>query len=431
MMEVLILAGLILLNGLFALGEIAIVAARPARLQERAEHNELGALAALALKENPNRFFSTTQIGITLIGTLAGAFGGASVAESLTGVLQRYALLAPYAQGLGVGVVVVLITYFSLVFGELTPKRLALANPETLAIRLAPFFSRLSRLAAPLVTLLTWSTQAVLQIFGVQPALEPPVTDDEIRLLMIQGAQAGIFEPLESEMVHGVLRMGDQRARTVMTPRHEIVWLDLQNPLEESLEKIRTSGYSRFPVCNEQLDNVLGMAYAKDLLARQLACEPLDLTAHLREPLFVPEGMPALEMLERFRTSRTHVALVTDEYGGVEGLITLHDLIENIAGDIRSAGATEGPSAVLRADGSWLLDGDYPVDELQALLGIPELPGREQAGYETVAGLVLTLLDHIPHRGERVVWQAWTFEVLDMDGLRVDQILASLSPQST
>jgi len=425
-MELLILAGLILLNGLFAMAEIAVVAARTSRLQERADRGETGAQAALKLKAEPNRFFSTLQIGITLIGTLTGAVGGAAVADNLALFLARTPVLAPYARSISLTLIVIAITYFTLIFGELTPKRLALTNPEGIAVQLAPLLAWLARWTAPLVKVLTFSTQVVLRLLGARQHEGPPVTEEEIRLLMLEGTEAGVFAPLESEMVEGVLRMGEQRARTVMTPRHEIVWLNLEDPLESNLAKIRTSGYSRFPVCEGQLDDFLGLAYTKDLLARQLTGQPLDLRVGLREPLYIPEGMPLLDMLERFRSARTHAALVLDEYGSVEGLITMHDLVEDIAGDIRSAGPTEGPSAVQRADGSWLLDGDYTVNDLEDLLALTTpLPNREFYGYETVAGLVLALLDHIPTRGECVAWDGWLFEVVDMDGLRVDQILVT------
>ncbi|MBN1260067.1 MAG: HlyC/CorC family transporter [Anaerolineae bacterium] len=422
-MEILIVLALILLNGLFALAEIAVIAARPARLQERAYQGEQGALDALKLQEAPNRFLSTIQIGITLIGTLAGAFGGASVAEDLAPLLGQIPFLEPYASALSVGLVVVLITYCSLVLGELTPKRLGLTRPEDLAIRLAPWMVRLSVWTRPVVVVLTASTEAVLSLFGIRQEDTPPVTDEEIRLLMMQGAQAGVFAPLESEMVEGVLRMGDQRSRAVMTPRHEIVWLDVTDSIEENLEKVRESGYSRFLVCRGALDNVLGLAYAKDLLARYLSGQAIDLTKGLRQPIYVPETMPALDILTRFRKSRVHVALVLDEYGGVEGLITLRDLLESIVGQLMSAGEVTGPTVVARADGSWLVDGDYPVDGLESLLSVRELPARERAGYETVAGMVLLLFDRIPKRGEHVIWEGWKFEVVDMDGLRIDQVL--------
>lgn len=424
-MELLALFILILCNGLFALAEIAVIAARPARLQERAYRGERAALDVLQLQEQPERFLSTIQVGITLVGTLTGALGGATFAEQLTLRLREIPFLEPYAPALGLGIVVVLITYFSIVLGELAPKRLGLTDPEAVAMRLARLMLFLSRITAPLVSLLAASSKAVIAFLGVRREVEQPVTDEEIRLLMLQGAEAGVFDVMESEMVEGVLRLGDQRSRTVMTPRHEIVWLDLQAPLEENLVKVRESGYSRFPVCDGTLDKVLGMIYAKDLLARVLSGEPLNLAQNLRQPLYVPETMPALEMLEQFRRSQVHVALVLDEYGGVEGIITFRDLLESLVGQIASAGETGGPTAVPRPDGSWLLDGSYPVGQLEDILGMLELPARERIGYETVAGLVLALCDHIPRRGEWVQWQRWKLEVVDMDGLRIDQVLVS------
>lgn len=424
-MELIVLIVLILCNGLFALAEIAVIAARPARLQERAYRGEHAALDVLKLQERPERFLSTIQIGITLIGTLTGALGGAAFAEQLARRLQEIPFLARYAQALGLGIVVLLITYFSIVLGELSPKRLGLTYPEPVAIHLAPLMLVLSKAAAPLVSLLSASSNAVIALLGIRRKVEQPVTDEEIRLLMLQGAEAGVFAAMESEMVEGVLRMGDQRSRTVMTPRHEIVWLDLQTPLAENLAKVRASGYSRFPVCDGALDKVLGMIYAKDLLACTLAGKAIDLRVGLRQPLYVPETMPALEMLGQFRRSQVHVALVLDEYGGVEGILTFRDLLESLMGQITSAGDMAGPTAVRRADGSWLLDGNYGVGNLEDVLGALELPERERIGYETVAGLILALCDHIPQRGERVCWQGWEFEVVDMDGMRIDQVLVS------
>ena len=425
MMELLVLFILILCNGLFALAEISVIAARPARLQERAYRGERAALDVLKLQEKPDRFLSTIQVGITLIGTLTGALGGATFAEQLTLRLREIPFLEPYAQALGLGIVVVVLTYFSIVLGELAPKRLGLTYPEPVAMRLSGLMWILSKAAAPLVSLLSVSSNVVIKLLGIRSETEQPVTDEEIRLLMLQGAEAGVFAEMESEMVDGVLRMGDQRSRTVMTPRHEIVWLDLQAPLEENLVKVRESGYSRFPVCDGALDDVLGMIYAKDLLARFLTGQPLDLTQDLRQPLYVPETIPALEMLEQFRRSQVHVALVLDEYGGVEGIITFRDLLESLMGQIASAGENIGPSAVSRADGSGLLDGHYSVAKLECAMGSFELPDRDRIGYETVAGLILALCDHIPRRGERVQWQGWQFEVVDMDGLRIDQVLVS------
>ncbi len=424
-MDLLIIFILILISGTFALTEIAVVASREARLRERLHRGDRGAKIVLELKAAPNRFLSATQIGITLVSIVAGAFGGASTAERLADFFRDIPLLAPYASSLGMGVVVAIISYLTLLLGELVPKRLALSNPEGFASALAPFIDWMARLMSPLVSILTGSTQAVIRLLGVKEGQEPPVTDEEIRLLMAQGAQAGVFEELESEMVNGILRLGEQRARTLMTPRHDIVWLDLDDPMEENIRKLKESGYSRFPVCRDGLDNVMGMAYAKDLLARLLEGRPLELETGLREPLYIPETMPALEIMEQFRDSRIHVALVLDEYGGVEGLITLRDLLEGIIGELPTVGMVQGPKAVQRSDGSWLIDGDFPADNLGELLGLESLPYRDLVGYETVAGLILALLDHIPRRGESVVWEGWRFEVMDMDGLRIDQVLVT------
>jgi putative hemolysin len=421
--EILVLVVLILANGLFAMSEIAVVSARKTRLQQQAQEGNKRAQVALELANAPNQFLATIQIGITLVGIMAGAFGGATIAEELAGVLEQVPLLAPYGEAIGVGVVVLTITYFSLVIGELVPKRLGLNNAERVAARLAPFMHALSRLASPFVRFLSLSTDLALRLLRVRPEQETPVSEEEIKLLLQQGTRAGAFEPAEQEMVEHVFRLGDATVEALMTPRPGVVWLDLDDPAEEARRVVATCGHSRLPVARGDLDHVLGMVYAKDLLADGLDGRPFDLEANLRPALYLPESITALEAVEQLRVNRTDAALVIDEYGGFEGLLTSEDILEAIVGDILAPGELVEAEAVQREDGSWLLDGMLPIDEVKDLLGIDSLPhGRSQ--YQTLGGLVMLCLGRIPSAGDHFHYRGWRFEVVDMDRLRVDKVLA-------
>jgi putative hemolysin len=414
---------LILLNGLFAMAEIAVISSRKTRLQQRADAGDRGARAALALAETPNRFLSTVQIGITLIGILAGAFGGVTISQELAAALRQIKAIAPYSDVIALTIVVMGITYLSLVIGELVPKRLAMNNPERIAGAMAAPMRLLSILSAPLVHLLSASTEVVLKVLGIRPSDEPPVTEDEIRLLLAQGTKAGIFREVEQDMVESVLKLDDLRASALMTPRPDIYWLDIDDSPDEIRAKIISSPYSRFPVASGSLDEILGEVQAKDLLARSLAGEPFDLQAGLRSPLYVPEIMPALRVLEALRQSSTQMALVIDEYGSVQGLVTINDILEAIVGDIPTADELAYPQVVQREDGSWLVDGMLPIDELKELFHIDSLPGEEQGLYQTVAGFVMMQLGTIPSAADHFTWAWLRFEVVDMDGPRVDKVL--------
>jgi putative hemolysin len=421
--EIFILVVLILANGLFAMAEIAVVSARKTRLQQQAEEGNKRAQVALELANAPNQFLATVQIGISLVGIMAGAFGGATIAEELGGVLEQVPLLAPYGEAIGVGVVVVTITYFSLVIGELVPKRLGLNNAERVAARLAPFMRTLSRLASPLVRFLSLSTDLALRLLRLRPEQETPVSEEEIKLLLQQGTRAGAFEPAEQEMVEHVFRLADATVEALMTPRPEIVWLDLDDPADETRRVVATGGYSRFPVARGDLDHVLGMVYAKDLLTDSLDGRPFDLEATLRPALYLPETITPLEAVEQLKVNRTDAALVIDEYGGFEGLLTIEDILEAIVGDIPEPGELVESEAVQREDGSWLLDGMLPVDEVKDLLQIDSLP-YEGYQYQTLGGLVMLCLERIPSAGDHFRCCGWRFEVVDMDRFRVDKVLA-------
>ncbi len=424
--EILIVLLLISINGLFALSEMAVVSARKTRLQQRAEDGDKGAEAALALSQDPSRFLSTIQVGITLIGILSGAFGGATIAQSLASLLEPIPWLAEYANALAVGIVVIVITFLSLIIGELVPKRVALNNAESISSRIAAPMNTLSRLASPIVSFLSGSTEVVLRILGIKPSSDPEVTEEEIKMMIVQGAQLGVFEETEQEIVERVFRLGDRRASSLMVYRTDIVLLDIQNSPEVNLQKIVDSGYSRFPVCNGSPDEVLGIIQVKDLFAQQQACEPLDLESIIQPALFIPEAMPALRLLEYLREKKSHLALVIDEFGGLIGLVTINDILEAIVGDIPTMDDKVYDSEIVeREDGSYLLSGTLSTEELRDLLDLDNLPEEEEVGYETLGGMLMSEIGHIPSTGDVIHWQNWRFEVVDMDGYRVDKVLVT------
>lgn len=423
--EIVVVLLLIIANGVFAMSEIAIVTARKVRLQQWAVEGVPRASAALSLANAPNEFLSTVQVGITLVGILAGAFGGATIAEVVGEQLNTLPLISPYGEAIGLAVVVLVITYLSLIIGELTPKRLALNNPERIAVAVARPMRSLSTLASPVVRLLGWSTDVVLRLMGVHPSPESPVTEEEIELLIEQGAQAGVFHEAEEDIVKSVFRLADRRVGALMTPRTEIVWLDLDDAPEEIRLKIAASGHSRLPVAQGSLDNVLGIVGAKDMLSRAVEGRALDLKAIMRHPLFVVESLSGLQLLETLKKSRTHIALVVDEYGGIQGLVTVNDILESIVGELPTRDEPVEPQAILRDDGSWLLDGMLLIDEFEELFEFDKLPEEEKGRYQTLGGFVMTHLGHIPISGEHFEFGGWRFEVMDMDAKRVDKVLAA------
>jgi putative hemolysin len=433
-LEILIIFLLLVANGIFAMSEIAIVSARKARLQQLADAGNAQARAALELATNPNRFLATVQIGITLVGILAGAFGGATIAEEIAARLSVVPFLAPYGETIGVGVVVLGITYFSLIIGELVPKRLALNNAERIASAVAAPMQALSTITAPAVRLLSISTDIVIRLLRVKPSAEPSITPEEIKVLIEQGTESGVFEEVEQDMIESVLRLDKRRVGAFMTPRTQIVWFDLEDTLEDIRRKIVSSQHSRFPVVKDSLDNVLGIVRTKDLLAQSLASQSLELRALLRPPLFIPESMSALKVLELFKQKGTHIALVTDEYGGIQGMVTHNDILEAIVGYIPSAGEPTEPQATRRDDGSWLLDGLLHIDKLKDIFDLEKLPDEEHGNYQTVGGFVMSQVRSIPTVGQRFKWGKLWFEVVDMDGHRVDKVLVApvepVSPDS-
>ena len=425
-MEIVILLLLIGVNGVLALSEMAVVSARRARLQQWASQGDQKARGALELATEPGRFLSTVQLGMTLVGVLVGAFGGATLAEPVARLLRRIPALAPYAGPASLGLVVLAIAYLTLVVGELVPKRLALFNPERVAMAVATPMRLMARIASPLVHLLNASTEGALRLLGVAQASAPPVTEEEINVLINEGVAAGVFEAAEPDLVRRVFLLADLEVEALMTPRLDISWLDLDEPLAENQRRIVASPYSRFPVGRSSLDNVVGILRVRDLLARSLSGKPLDLAASAAPPLFVPESLSALHLLERFKQSRRRTALVVDEYGGIQGLVTLTDVMEAIVGDLPSSGAPADPDVVRRADGTLLLDGTLPVDELKHALHLHRpLPNEERGDYQTLGGFMMMQLGRIPAVGDSFDYASWRLEVRAMDGHRVDKVLAA------
>ena len=421
--EVIFIVLLLLANGVFAMSELAIVSARKPRLRQMCNNGDSKACAALELATSPDRFLSTIQIGITLVGILAGAFGGATIAEHLGDQISRVPALAPYGEALGVAIIVVTITYFSLIIGELVPKRFALNHPERIAKLVARPMNVLSRAMSPIVYLLSVSTSAVLTLLRMKAPAEPPVTEDEIKVLIEQGTQAGVFEKSEQEIVKRVFKLADRTVGTLMTPRPDIVWLRAKASREEIRKKVVENHYSRFPISDESLDQVLGVVKAKDMLGPCLSGEEMNLYSVMKTPLFVPESRSALEVLELFKTSATHLALVVNEYGSIEGLVTTNDILEAIVGDIAPANPQFETQATQREDGSWLFDGTLPIDEFKEVFTVPSLPGEGRRNYQTLAGFILYYLGRVPRAADHFQWNGLRFEIMDMDGKRIDKVL--------
>lgn len=417
--EIFIIAVLILVNGVLSMSEAALVASRKVRLQQGVNEGDKTAEMALHLLEKPNVFLSTVQIGITLISVLAGAFGGATIAEALAVELAKITIIEPYSQTLALGLVVLVITVLTIWLGELVPKRLGLHSPERVARAVAGPMLFISRVFSPLVKMMGGLTDFVLRLMGIKPSDEPPVTEEELQVLLEQGRQAGVFEESEQEMIEGVFSIGDQRVYSLMTPRTEIVWLDITDSVEEIRQKIAASPYSRFPVRDDSLDNIVGVVRARDLLLTNLAGEKINLKHNLHPAIFIPESAQASQALEMFKGGKAELMLVVDEFGSVQGLITLNDILSEIVEGI----GTGEPQATQRQDGSWLLDGMLPVDDFKEIFNLRELP--EEGDYETLGGFVMFSLGRIPQTTDRFEWNGMQFEVMDMDARRVDKVLVT------
>lgn len=421
--EILIIFVLLLANGVFAMAEIAVVSSRKARLKALAAEGSPTAQAALALALEPTRFLSTVQIGITLVGIMAGAFGGATLSEELALWLTQFPALAPYSKVIAMLIVVGSITYFSLIIGELAPKRIALTNPERRAMLVAKPMTFLSKIASPFVWFLTVSTNVLLKVFRLGKDVEAPPSEEEISHMIEQGTTAGVFHKAERAMVEGVLRLDELPVTEIMTRRTKIVWLNIADSDEVNWRKIVASGHSHFPVYEGTRDQVIGMVSVKSLWANAAAGVANELKNHLVKPLFVPSSITAVQLLESFKKTGKHLALVTDEFGSIQGLVSLIDVMEAIVGDLPEPGDRRMPDAVQREDGSWLVDGSMLLEEFKRRFAVGSLPREDSETFETLGGFMVDRFGHIPSAGEYLVWNGWRFEIIDMDRHRVDKVL--------
>ena len=420
--ELLMIFILILVNAVLAMSEAALVASRKARLQQQVGEGNKSSALAIKLIEDPNIFLSTIQIGITLIGVLAGAVGGATIAESLAAVLHNIPYISEYSTSIALGIVVLSITILTIWLGELVPKRLGLNSPEKIAQVVAGPMLFLSAVFSPFIKLMSGATNFVLRLMGVNPSTEPPITEEELQVLIDQGTQAGVFEESEQDMVEGVFSLGDQRVYSLMTPRTEIVWLDINDTLEEIRQKIAECPYSRFPVRQDTLESIVGIVKSRDLLVASLFGNEIKLKEFVKPAFYIPETMFASRALEILKEKNTELLLVVDEFGGVQGLLTINDILEEIVGEMEGA----EPQATQRQDGSWLLDGMLEIDEFKEIFDLNSLPHEDE--YETLSGFVMTSLGRMPQATDNFEWNNFRFEVMDMDGRRVDKVLVTALP---
>ncbi|HEU0027429.1 MAG TPA: hemolysin family protein [Ktedonobacterales bacterium] len=421
--EVAIILALILLNGFFAASEIAVVSSRRSRLERRAQGGQRGARQALDLAGRPDRFLATVQVGITLISTIAAAFGGARLSAALAGMLQGIPAIAPWAGGIAFAVVVVLITYFTLVLGELIPKRIALNHADGVAARVAPAMNALARAARPVVALLTGSVNIGLRLLGQAGARAEPITEEDIVYMIHEGAVGGVVEEQEERLIRRVFRFTDRRVEQVMTPRADIAAVEIGEPLSVVRERFLSTGHSRLPVYEGALDEVRGVLFARDLLREQEAGKPPDIRALLRPPLFVTERQHIDDLLATFQREGAQLAFAVDEYGQISGLVTLQDVLEELVGEIKSEYGTEEEGAIRRLDdGSWMVDGGTDWETVHEQVGLPAIPPDELGEYATIGGLILTRLGRIPHEGDTLTDGDFQFDVVDMDGRRIDKV---------
>ena len=425
-LEIILIVALLLANGLFAMAEMAVVASRKARLKNMVDEGSAGARLALALANSPGRFLSTVQVGITFVGVLASAIGGASIADRLGEIFEQIPAIAPYANVLSLTIVVAAITYLSVIIGELVPKRIALNNPERIASALARPMHSLARFLSPLVNLLSFSSDSLMAALGIRKPKEAVVSEEEVRVLIDEGLSAGIFKKAEKEMVEGVFELDEQSAGDLMTPRARMIWLSLDDTDEENWRRIAGSGHSHFPVYQETRDNVVGMVSVKSLWANLSLAGRVELRALVTPPLYVPTTMPAGKLIEAFKKSAKHISLVVDEFGGLQGLVTLNDVMMAIVGNLPEREQRHEPKAHLRQDGTWVVDAMLDIDDVKKSLGIDEdLPGEETNRFSTLGGFILHQLGHIPRETEKFLWDRFEFEIIDMDRQRIDKVLVT------
>lgn len=430
-LEVTIILLLLLANGFFAMAEIAVVSARKSRLRRLADQGNGRARVALELAEAPNRFLSTVQIGITLVGIFAGAFGGATLAAELAGPIAKISFLATYADKIAFGLVVAVITYCSLIIGELVPKRFGLSNPEGIAMMVARPMNWLSQFAGPVVGFLSASTDALLRLLGFKPEKEAAISEEEVRVMMQEGVRAGAFNKVESQIVHSALQLDQLPVREIMTPRPKVIWLNQDDAHAQVWHKIVVSGHSHFPVYRGNRDNAVGVVSVKAIYANLAAGVGVNLRDLMITPLVVPESQTVLQLVETFKQSGKHIALVTDEFGSIVGLVTLNDVMEAVVGEFPTQGERAKPEARKRDDGSWLIDAMIDVRAVEKALPGFRFPGEVSSEYQTLAGYVVKTLGHVPKEGETFETQGYIFEVLDMDRHRVDKVLVLPSQPAT
>ena len=421
-MEYFIILFLLILNGLFAMSEIALVSSKRARLEEKAKKGNSGAKTALKLLEEPERFLSTVQIGITLVGIIAGAFGGLTLADDLAPTLEKISWLAPYAHQAAIAIVVTIITYFSLIIGELVPKTIAFNNPEGITITLAPFMKFLSWITTPVVAFLSLSTKIFLKVLMIKEKDETPVTEEELKILIEKGTQFGTLEHNESELLKRIFRFGDRRAYDIMTNRQDVVLININDPIEKIKQQVFENTFSRYPVCDDSPDNIIGIFTIKDFFHKLNTESNFLLKDILSQPLFIPDNLTGVTIFEKFRDAKTYVAVVIDEYGSFEGIITLHDLIENIFGDLPDKHEAEEVAIFKRDDGSMLIDGSILIDELKEQL---QISFADEENFSTLGGFMMYQLNRIPKIGDKFEFESYLFEIVDMDGKRVDKVLVA------
>ena len=421
-MEYFIILFLLILNGLFAMSEIALVSSKRARLEEKAKKGNSGAKTALKLLEEPERFLSTVQIGITLVGIVAGAFGGLTLADDLAPTLEKINWLAPYAHQAAIAIVVTIITYFSLIIGELVPKTIAFNNPEGITITLAPFMKFLSWITTPVVAFLSLSTKVFLKVLMIKEKDETPVTEEELKILIEKGTQFGTLEHNESELLKRIFRFGDRRAYDIMTNRQDVVLININDPIEKIKQQVYENTFSRYPVCDDSPDNIIGIFTIKDFFHKLNTDSNFLLKNILSQPLFIPDNLTGVTIFEKFRDAKTYVAVVIDEYGSFEGIITLHDLIENIFGDLPDKHEAEEVAIFKRDDGSMLIEGSILIDELKEQL---QISFADEENFSTLGGFMMYKLNRIPKIGDKFEYESYLFEIVDMDGKRVDKVLVT------
>ena len=421
--EIVVIILLIIINGLLAMSEASLLAARKAKLQQMVNEGDKAAGITLELLKEPNTFLSTIQIGITLIGVLAGAVGGATISETLAVSMSTLPYIGEYSESISIALVVIVITILTIWLGELVPKRLGINSPERIAKIAAGPMIFISTVFSPLVKLMSGATELVLTLFGIKPTNEPPITEEELQVLIDQGTQAGVFEEAEQDMVEGIFSLGDTRVYSVMTPRTEIVWLDVSDATEEILAKMSGSPYSRFPVRQDSLETIVGIVKSRDLLVTQLSGKEISLKELAKPAYFIPETMLASRALEVLKKNNAEMLLVVDEFGGVQGLLTINDILEEIVGVMEG----DEPQATQRQDGSWLLDGMLAVDEFKEIFELNDLPHEDE--YETLSGFIMTSLGRLPQTADHFEWNNLRFEVIDMDGRRVDKVLVTSKPK--